>query len=453
MSDQITILCKRTVVSAKPVQPGKFHHLSALDRVMEPNRIRMVYYYKTPPGRAVGAITTKLRESISEMLNGFPMVTGRLLKNDQGQWMIKCNDAGVRLVEARAKGSVEGWLRRTDREKELLLAHWEDMYYKPYFWSTFYVQLTEFEEGGLAIGLSCTHLLVDPPSAAMLVKAWADITLGGKMFTPRFQQLPLVLPKPGNKNTNDQTYTSLIDRYKTSIQNPTPDMAKQHATVTFGFTDEMVQSCIALAKTVGATDDSSPTPFEALAGLFWVCVSKIRGQGNGTLTNMSISLDMRESLGLDKGFFGNCMVYHKVPAWECLGDQNGLFEATFAIGEAMKKMEKKRILDLIEWLEGDNFESYSISTISGRDLICAKLDNLVSNSTIFEDCYDPIRISCYIEPVLGEGQVLILPSPPGEGGFSRVAMVTLPEDEVVKLCEDAILLQFNPTILMGIGKS
>ncbi|KAI8568959.1 hypothetical protein RHMOL_Rhmol02G0241400 [Rhododendron molle] len=452
MSNQITILCKRTVVSTKPVQPGKFHHLSALDRVMEPNWIRMVYYYKTPPGRAAGAVTKKLRESISEMLNGFPMVTGRLLKKDEGQWMIKCNDAGVRLVEARAKGSVEGWLRRTDGEKELSLVHWEDMYHKPYFWSTFYVQLTEFEEGGLAISLSCTHLLVDPPSAAMFIQAWADITLGGKMLTPPLFQ-PLPQPKPGNKNTNHQTYTALIDRYKKSIQNPIPHMAKQHATVTFGFTDEMVQSCIAMAKTVGAPNDSSLTPFEALAGLFWVCVSKIKGEGNGTLTNMSISVDMRETLGLDKGFFGNCLVYLEVPAWECLGDQNGLSEATFAIGEALKKMENKRILDLIEWLESDNFESYSISTISGRDLICAKLDNMVSNSTIFEDCYDPIRVSCYIEPVLGEGQVLILPSPPGEGGFSRVAMVTLPEDEVVKLCEDALLLQFNPTILMGIGKS
>ncbi|KAF7116104.1 hypothetical protein RHSIM_RhsimUnG0038600 [Rhododendron simsii] len=82
-------------------------------------QIRMVYYYKTPPGRAVGPVTKKLRESISEMLNGFPMVTGRLLKNDEGQWMIKCNDARVRLVEVRAKGSVEGRLRRVDTEKSL----------------------------------------------------------------------------------------------------------------------------------------------------------------------------------------------------------------------------------------------------------------------------------------------------------------------------------------------
>ncbi|XP_058203041.1 uncharacterized protein LOC131317510 [Rhododendron vialii] len=160
--------------------------------------------------------------------------------------------------------------------------------------------------------------------------------------------------------------------------------------------------------------------------------------------------DMRETLGLDMGFFGNCRVYHKVLAWECLGDRNGLSEAAFALGDAGKKMENKRILDLIDQLEGDNFESYSISTINSRDLISAKLDNLESNSTIFEECCDPIQVSCYIEPVLGEGQVLILQSPPGEGGFSRVAMVMLPKDGVVKLCEDTLLLQFNPTNLRGI---
>ncbi|KAE9445241.1 hypothetical protein C3L33_22863, partial [Rhododendron williamsianum] len=393
---------------------------------MEPNRpIQMVYYYRTPPGRAVGAVTKKLRESILVLLNSFPMVAGRLLKNDEGQWMmIKCNDAGVRLVEARAKGSVEGWLRHADREKELELVHWEDMYYKPYFWSTFYVQAWVRRHNPWRQNAHSSSL-----PATTTAKTW-------------------------QQNTNHQTYTALIDRYETSIQSPTPDMAKQHATVTHsGLQTKWCNPVrIAMAKTVGAPDDSSLTPFEALAGLFWVCVSKIKGEGNGTLTNMSINLAMRETLGFDKGFFGNCMVYHKVPAWECLGDENGLSEATFVIGEAMKKMENQRILDLIERLEGENFES-TISTISGRNLICAKLDNVESNSTMFEDFCDPIQVSCYIEPVLGEGQVLILPSPSGEGGFSRVTMVTPPEDEVVKLCENALLLQFNPTILMGICKS
>jgi hypothetical protein len=36
---------------------------------------------------------------------------------------------------------VEEWLRNVDREKELELVYWEDMLEKPYYWSTFYVQV------------------------------------------------------------------------------------------------------------------------------------------------------------------------------------------------------------------------------------------------------------------------------------------------------------------------
>ncbi|KAK6912661.1 hypothetical protein RJ641_022262 [Dillenia turbinata] len=80
--------------------------------------------------------------------------------------MIKCND----VVEARVKGSVKEWLENVDSGMELKLAHWEEMFHRPYFWSTFYMQLTEFEEGGLAVGLSCTYLVADPISATVFLK-------------------------------------------------------------------------------------------------------------------------------------------------------------------------------------------------------------------------------------------------------------------------------------------
>lgn len=138
---EVSWICKRTTVSTKPVQAGKFCSLSALDRIMEHNDLRIVFYYRSPKERKVGESIKMLRESLSETLSAYPIVTGRLLKTPEGHWMIKCNDAGVRTVEARAKGSVDKWLQNLDREKELNLVHWEPMFHKPYFWSTFYVQV------------------------------------------------------------------------------------------------------------------------------------------------------------------------------------------------------------------------------------------------------------------------------------------------------------------------
>lgn len=190
------------------------------------------------------------------------------------------------------------------------------------------------------------------------------------------------------------------------------------------------------------------SPFEALAGLFWVCVSKVKGLGNG-LVNMSICLDSRKVLGLDKGFFGNCTVYNKVHAAGT--DEHRLPEAARAIGEVVAKMDCDGIMDLIEWLERKDSESPTVTNTC--DLICANLEVGSANSTEFLEGLKPIRVSCHVEPVFGIGQVLICQAPPNEGPLGRVVMVTLPEDEVLKLCEDELILQLSPTILMGVKKN
>ncbi|XP_041020612.1 protein ECERIFERUM 26 [Juglans microcarpa x Juglans regia] len=447
--NEIMYVCKRTVVSTKPVQPGKHHPLSVLDRHMEKNHLRVVCYYKGPRGQEeAGEITKRLRESLSEVLTHFPIMTGRLIQNDKGHWMIKCNDAGVRMVEARAKGNVEDWLGSVDRGREMMLVHWEDMYYKPYFWSTFYVQVTEFEEGGLAIGLSCIHLLADPTCATMFIKAWADTTLPRKMLAPPFFD-PLPPRRPGNRIPNHKPYTALIDHYNFSLHNSNPSTDAKHTTITLAFSDHMVQACMDMTLSSSATPNKpSPSPFEALAGLFWVCISKVKSLRNGLL-NMSICLDARKVLGLHKAFFGNCMIYNKVHLDGL--EEHKLSQAARAIGEVVAKMDSEGIMDLIEWLEQN--ESLTPPLMNSCDLICSNLEVVDIHSSEFIEKLRPIQVSYYVEPVFGIGQVLIFPALPGEGPLGRVAMVTLPEDEVIKLCEDELLMQFSPTILMGVNRT
>ncbi|XP_057960200.1 protein ECERIFERUM 26-like isoform X2 [Malania oleifera] len=448
---EISFICKRTVVSTKPVQPGKSYSLSVLDRSMETSHLRIVCYFQSLQHRERGELTKTLRESISVMLSCFPVVTGRLQKNFEGHWMIKCNDAGVRMVEARVKGTVEEWLQRVDREKELKLVHWEDMYDKPYFWSTFYVQLTEFEEGGLAVGLSCSHLLADPVCATMFIKAWADTNLAAKMLSPPLFH-PLPPRRPGNKNINHKPYIQLINYYKSSMeQKPVPVPASKCTTVTLAFAENMVQACMAMARAGNANDGSIPSPFEALAGLFWVCLSKGKGMGEG-LINMSVGLDMRNMLGLDKGFFGNCMIYNKVHGRKCPLDKEGLPEAAKAIGKVVSKMDTEGIMDLLEWMWEHDSNDQCAPSMSNHDLVCTNLETIDPYSAMFEEGVAPLRVSYYIEPMCREGHVFILPSP-GEGPLSRVVMVTLPEDEALRLCEDDFILHFSPTILMGVSRN
>ncbi|KAL3616106.1 hypothetical protein CASFOL_040400 [Castilleja foliolosa] len=441
---EVSFICKSTVLSTKPVQQGELSSLSPLDLIMERNNLRIVFYYDFPTRRRPGELTKKLVESISEMLCAYPVVTGRLLRTPNGRWTIKFNDAGVRMVEAKIKGSVDEWLQNIDRDKELKLVYWEEMYHKPYFWSTFYVQITEFEGGGLAIGLSCTHLLSDPVSATMMIKAWADTTLRGEITSP-----PLFHPLPRRKqeNNNNLKHNShLIRHYKSAIQNLAPLSHTKKTTITLQFNQEAVKSCIVMA---GNTNGDEPnTPFEALAALFWTRISKIKGTAKNSLVDMSICMDMRKVLHLDKGFFGNCMAYNRV-----LGDgldENEVSKAAAFIKEAISQMDgdDDEVTGLIEWLERENYENPPC--MNGSHLVCADLGVVDSYSAVFEGKLGPINVSYYIEPAVGPGQIVILPSSGGDGPYSRVVAVTLPEDEAEELLEDALIKQFDATILMGL---
>ncbi|XP_073055415.1 protein ECERIFERUM 26-like [Primulina eburnea] len=445
---EVSFICKRTVISARPVQPGKFIPLSVLDRIMEHNNLRIVFYYQLPAVRKVGELTMKLRESISEMLSSFPVVVGRLLKSPEGRWTVKCNDAGLRMVEARARVTLDEWLRNVDREKELKLVHWEEMFHKPYFWSTFYVQITEFETGGLAIGLSCTHLLSDPKCATMLIKAWADTTLGGKIISPpSFQPLP---PQKQEGNTpNHRPYFQMINHYKSVFGKPYAVSDVKQTTFTLEFKHEMVKRFIEMSETAlnGQEQELKLTPFEVLSALFWTSISKAKGI-KGSLMDMSVSLDARQKLQLDKGFFGNCTVYNMVK-----GDglnENEVSKAAAAIKEVVSQVNKDTVMDFIEFLEQENIENPPWMT--DYHLICANLENADPYSAIFEGNSSPVRVSYYLNPAVGPGQVLIFPSPGSDADFGRVVMVTLEEDEAENVLNDELIQQFSPTILMRLSE-
>ncbi|XVE71628.1 hypothetical protein DITRI_Ditri10aG0166400 [Diplodiscus trichospermus] len=450
-----TFKSKRSVVSTRSSTEGrKFCHLSVLDRLMEQKQVKIVCYYRSRRDVEPGEWLKRLRDSLASAITNFPIMTGRLQQNQEGQWMVKCNDGGVRMVEAKLKGSVEDWLKSVDREKELKLVYWEDVFPKPYFWSTFYFQVTEFEKGGLAVSLSCTHLLADPICASMFLKAWADTTLSGSMSSPPFfHSLPLSKANYNNNNNNPnhECYSDLINHYKSSSERPTPLITNnKYVTITLSFAEPMVRDCIAMAQAAGASEKACTPAFEALAALLWVCLSKVKGMRSGRLLDMSLCLDMRSVLGLDQGFFGNCMVYNKVRL-ESVGE-NMLPEASKAIGAVVKKMNAEGIKDLIQWLQYNN-GNQRVPLMNDYDLICANLEGVNPHLATFEDRVKPFRVSYYVEPVTGPGQVLIFRSPPGEGPMSRVVMATLPEDEAAKLCEDDLIQRFSPAVLMGTNKS
>lgn len=132
----------RTVPSTKHSMPWKIFPLSALDHCMEFNSLRIIYYYKFPGEES---ITRRLLRSLSEALTSFPVITGRLLTDDKGNWTIKSNDAGVRVIQATTGVSLDEWMKIAGNGDEIRLTYWDYEHEKSYVWSPLHIQVEKLQ--------------------------------------------------------------------------------------------------------------------------------------------------------------------------------------------------------------------------------------------------------------------------------------------------------------------
>lgn len=178
---------------------------------------------------------------------------------------------------------------------------------------------------------------------------------------PLFHHLPP--RRPPNRNPNHHLHMELIHHYKSLIEKPNSTKETMYTTISMGFSNPMVQACMSMAQPNGPIP-----PFEALAALFWVSLSKVKGLRN-RLVDMSICLDMRKVLGLYCTFFAKYMVYYKVHLQE-----NYKFSKK-AINDIAAKIYTKGIMDLIEWLENNDVNSPTM--MNDHDLVYDSLKSVV----------------------------------------------------------------------------
>lgn len=139
---KVTLDSKLTIVSSKPVSPGKSHTLSAIDHAMGFHTLHIIFYYMNDEDNLFGSFELgPLRESLCEVLSLYPTITGRLARAVDGNWEVKFNDAGVRVIKANVDTTLVEWLSPTSASDESLLIAWDDMPHDPTIWSPFRIQV------------------------------------------------------------------------------------------------------------------------------------------------------------------------------------------------------------------------------------------------------------------------------------------------------------------------
>ncbi|GAB2233401.1 hypothetical protein Drorol1_Dr00002623 [Drosera rotundifolia] len=157
----------------KPSSPTPPHlstfKFSLLEQISEINYIQVIFFYNLSDGHQ---ISQHLKQSLSKTLIHFPPLAGRLKDNAS----VNCNDEGILYVEARADGAMTDFLEDIDVEK---LERFLPIKKAPKGRLTEIVQaaiqVTLFQQGGIAIGGCFGHKVFDAISVGCFMWKWTGI--------------------------------------------------------------------------------------------------------------------------------------------------------------------------------------------------------------------------------------------------------------------------------------
>lgn len=295
------------------------------------------------------------------------------------------------------------------------------------------LQINSFKEGGIAIGVSCTHMIADLTFLSSFFKSWSQIHRHVTPVShPPFFTPISVTSSPSN---NNNTSPNLGPKHQTNI-----------TSVTFKFSSSIIKSLT--SKCSGAT------AFDVLAALFWTRVTLLKDSKMCKQNHsLSICQDFRKLIkpNLPVGYFGNALHFSKF-SLNFQETKNGkkLQDIASLIHMHVKDVTEKEICSSIE-----SFESQMDSTpkcvYGSSELTCVCMEEEETQSMLYESMFGdnekPAHVSCRVGNVGGEGLIMVMPS--SEGEFARNVIVMLQSEEVDKLCKDEEILKLEPTIILS----
>ncbi|KAF3437961.1 hypothetical protein FNV43_RR20717 [Rhamnella rubrinervis] len=169
---KIEILKSETIKPSSPTPASlRSFKLSVMDQLALPIYTPIVLFYPAAPAE----VSEKLKKSLSETLNHFYPLAGRIRDSIIS---IECNDDGAVYVEARVHGVLlSDFLQQPDAAglKQLLPIDYVDTV-EAVTGLVLEVQANFFQCGGLAIGVRMSHTLADASTLSTFIRAWAATT-------------------------------------------------------------------------------------------------------------------------------------------------------------------------------------------------------------------------------------------------------------------------------------
>ncbi|KAG8369174.1 hypothetical protein BUALT_Bualt15G0123800 [Buddleja alternifolia] len=421
------------------------HRLKNMDLLMKVHYITTVHFFNR---EAVEGLSIQdLKKPMFEWLDLYYPICGRIRRHhdgDGGRPYVKCNDSGVRIVEASCSSkTVDEWLESMDGgDHHRLLVYHQPLAHDLGFTPLVFLQFTKFKCGGLCVGMSWAHILGDAFSASKCINTWGNIFMPPNHTTlpPHVLHMTSTSPSIGHHLGTTSTFlprsVKLLDR--PSLGDSwfiTPNNHSKMQMHTFHLKDIMSSSNFMMISKDHV--NKLVEPFHVISAIIWISLSKIRGSISNSLEPNIVTIVANK-----KGF--------DVSDEMILGNTHQVIGIVEAQSSSVKDADPLELAKLIA-------EKFEDETIMIEKLLMEK-ENHDQNETIdfvvygganltfvnFEqvDLYGlrvkrkgPVFANLSIGGVGDEGAVFVLPSGP-EDGCGRIVNVILPEDQLQDLKTD-----------------
>ncbi|KAG8660312.1 protein ECERIFERUM 2 isoform X2 [Manihot esculenta] len=347
--------------------------------------------------------------------------SGRIRRSETGRPFIKCNDSGVRIVEAFCDKTIEELLeveRNEDRHFSVdsFLAHDQVLGPDLGFSPLIYIQFTRFKCGGMSVGLSWAHVLGDPFSASTFINMWGQYMKGHVPLPSKS------LHMPPHKEPEYPLSTAIREPFSLKRVDPVGDYWLttnncKMETHCFLFTakqlDNIVSNIFDLVRPVKISH------FEIISAMIWKSLSKVRGDsGPKIVTICTRNSCTNESDGNEVP--SNKMVFSIVRT-DFHPAKGDLHELAALIADKQEE-ENSLIEEAVDSGNGD-YIAY------GTNLTFVSLEEADIYGLELKE-HKPVFAYYTIKGVGDEGAVLVLP---GKSNGSRAVTVILPESRLADL--------------------
>ncbi|GJN36735.1 hypothetical protein PR202_gb25627 [Eleusine coracana subsp. coracana] len=273
------------------------YELADADLLHKLHYLHAAHVFRAPAPGDVALTVRALKEPMFPWLDVYFPVAGRLRRREEvtgagdgggdsggeaalaGRPYVRCNDCGVRVVEADCDATVDECMEAEAERGGMCGALCYDKVVGPelFFSPLLYVQITRFKCGGLAIGFTWAHVIGDIPSAAACFRAWTQLVSGNKPLYPTLRDPAAVLPTVTPPASAKKAPPPSVKLAAAPVGDhwAVPTGGHDMAPFSFHVTEQQLE---ALRVSVGKGSSGCHVgPFELISALTWRALAAIRG--------------------------------------------------------------------------------------------------------------------------------------------------------------------------------